>query len=340
MALRRRGSIRLWQTELFLIVIVVAMLILSGSLSAGLKVTLARMAETSELRNVSALARQLEPEFPIATSGMVRMRELVAQYRDIYGGGIWVYDTEGNLLESSYDVAPTDAVLESARLGALNESASYAASDLRPDGWVAASKSLHGPDGRLEGAVVTASDVDLSVAIMQAVRDRLWVTFWVSLAVAGLLGFGFSELVSRRIRAMNDAAAAMAAGDFEQRISAGFVPDEVRDLADSYNTMAATLGDAFGDIQESRRQIAAVVDSMAEGVIAFDSSGVVLVTNPVAVRLLAVPDRDLLGMSVETITTEPAVLEIVHRGLSGESASETVPLGQFTVLLHCTPLAR
>ncbi len=338
MALRRRGSIRLWQTELFLIVIVVAMLILSGSLSAGLKVTLARMAETSELRNVSALARQLEPEFPIATSGMVRMRELVAQYRDIYGGGIWVYDTEGNLLESSYDVAPTDAVLESARLGALNESASYAASDLRPDGWVAASKSLHGPDGRLEGAVVTASDVDLSVAIMQAVRDRLWVTFWVSLAVAGLLGFGFSEIVSRRIRAMNDAAAAMAAGDFEQRISAGFVPDEVRDLADSYNTMAATLGDAFGDIQESRRQIAAVVDSMAEGVIAFDSSGVVVVTNPVAVRLLAVPDRDLLGMSVETITTEPAVLEIVHRGLSGESASETVPLGQFTVLLHCTPL--
>ena len=95
----------------------------------------------------------------------------------------------------------------------------------------------------------------------------------------------------------------MAAGDFEQRISAGFVPDEVRDLADSYNTMAATLGDAFGDIQESRRQIAAVVESMAEGVVAFDSSGVVVVTTPVAVRLLAVPDRDLLGMSAETITT-------------------------------------
>jgi len=338
MVVRRRGSIRLWQTELFLIVIVVAMLILSGSLSAGLKVTLARMAETSELRNVSALARQLEPEFPIAINGMVRVRELVAQYRDIYGGGIWVYDTEGNLLESAYDVAPTDAVLESARLGALNERASYAASDLRPDGWVAASKSLHGPDGELEGAVVTASDVDLSVAIMQAVRDRLWVTFWVSLVVAGLLGFAFSELVSRRIRAMSDAAAAIAAGDFDQRLSAGFVPDEVRDLADSYNTMAATLGDAFGDIQESRRQIAAVVDSMAEGVVAFDSTGVVLVTNPVALRLLNVTDRDLLGTSVETVTTEPAVLEIVHKGLAGESTSETVSLGQFTVLMHCTPL--
>ncbi len=50
--------------------------------------------------------------------------------------------------------------------------------------------------------------------------------------------------------------------------------------------MASTLGEAFGAIQESRRQIAAVVESMAEGVVAFDSSGVVLVTNPEAVRLL------------------------------------------------------
>ena len=49
------------------------------------------------------------------------MRELVTEYRDIYGGGIWVYDSEGNLLESAYDSAPTDAVLESARLGGLDE---------------------------------------------------------------------------------------------------------------------------------------------------------------------------------------------------------------------------
>ena len=36
MVRRSRGSIRLWQTGLFIVVIVVAMLVLSGSLSAGL----------------------------------------------------------------------------------------------------------------------------------------------------------------------------------------------------------------------------------------------------------------------------------------------------------------
>jgi hypothetical protein len=185
------------------VVIVVAMLVLSGSLSAGLRSTLKRLTETTELRNASALAQRLEAEFPITVSGTATIRELVTQYRDIYGGGSWVYDRDGGLLESDFDVNPGEPVLESARLGALDTQNAYAASDLRANGWVVASKPLNGEDGRIEGVVVTAGSVDQPVAILAALRDRLWVTFWVSLAIAGLLGFGFSQLISRRIRAMS-----------------------------------------------------------------------------------------------------------------------------------------
>ena len=65
MPARRRASIRLWQSGMFIVVIVVAMLVLSGSLSAGLTATLVRMADTSELRNAYALTRRLAPEFPL-----------------------------------------------------------------------------------------------------------------------------------------------------------------------------------------------------------------------------------------------------------------------------------
>jgi len=243
-AQRRRGSIRLWQTGAFIVVIVVAMLILSGTLSAGLTGTLARMAETSELRNASALAQRLAPEFPLADQGMARVQRVVADYRGIYGGGIWVYDTDGYLLESASDGGPAEAVLHSARDAVLDGAASYTVSDLRTGGWVVASKPLVAA-GRSQGVVVTASSVDQSVAILSAARDRLWVAFWVSLAIAGLLGFGFSELIGRRMKAMSEAAAAMAAGDFDQRLSAGLVPDEVVDLTASYNTMATRLGETF-----------------------------------------------------------------------------------------------
>jgi PAS domain S-box-containing protein len=337
-ASRPRGTIRLWQTGLFIIVIVVAMLILSATLSAGLTTTLTRMAETSELRNASALAQRLAPDFPISASGTSHVAEVVAEYRGIYGGGIWVYDGDGTLRESAHDAGPVEAVLQSARDAVLGGKPSYAVIDLRTAGWVVASKPVRGPDGGLAGVVVTASSVDQPVAILQAARDRLWVAFWVSLAIAGLLGFGFSELIGRRIRAMSVAAAAIAAGDFEQRVSAGLVPDEVEDLAVSYNSMATKLGEAFSAIEESRRQIAAVVESMAEGVLAFDAAGIVRVNNPEALRLLGAADRDLVGASVEELTTEPAVLDIVRAGLSGDTAARTVPLGQFIALLHCTPL--
>jgi len=337
MAAGRRGSIRLWQTELFIAVIVVAILILSGSLSAGVKETLTRMTETNEQRAAYALAQRLKPELPVGVDGMRRVRTVVGEYKSIYGGGIWIYDTEGTLLESAYDVAPLDAVLESARLRALAEDSNYVTSDLRRNGWIVASQPLIGRNGSPQGVVVTASSADPSVAILQSVRDRLWITFWISLAVAGLLGFGFSELIGRRIQAMSDAAAGIAAGDFEQRLPTNLVPSEIKDLAESYNTMAETLGEAFGAIEESRRQIAAVVESMAEGVLALDSAGVLRVVNPEAARLLAVSAADVTGTLADEVLVDD-VLEAVREGLGGQSATRTATLGQRIVRLHCTPL--
>lgn len=339
MAERRRGSIRLWQTELFVIVIVVAILILSGSLSAGLKSTLTRMTETSELRNASAFAQRLQPEFPLGPTGTQRIRELIAEYRDIYGGGIWVYDDQGDLLESASDAEPLDALLESARLGALGSEGSFALSDLRPNGWIVAGKPLVGTDGTTYGVVVTASSADQPTAILKAVRDRLWTTFWTSLVVAGLIGFAFSELIARRIRAMSSAAAAIEAGDFEQRLPTALVPDEIQRLADSYNSMAERLGEAFSAIRESERQIAAVVESMAEGVLALDATERVRVANPEAARLLGRPQADIVGRTLPGVTSQPELLEIARGALAGATGSATICLERFVVLAHGTPLA-
>jgi PAS domain S-box-containing protein len=338
MPARRRGSIRLWQTEVFIVVIVVAILILSGSLSAGLKTTLTRLTETSELRNASALVQRLEPALPIGVGGTAPIRDVLAEYRDVYGGGIWVYDTEGGLLASAYDTAPTAAELESALLFGLHEDAAYVTSDLSSDGWVVASQLIHGTNGAPEGVVVTASVADQPAAILKAVRDRLWVTFWASLVIAGLLGFGFSELMSRRMRALSDAAGAIAAGDFDQRLTAGFVPDEVQDLAESYNRMAAALGEAFAELEENRRRIAVVVESMAEGVLAFDPDGTTRFINPEAARLLGTTTLAAPGVSIESLTKDASVISAVRRALAGESTVETVSLGEHVVLIHCTPL--
>jgi signal transduction histidine kinase len=335
---RRRGSIRLWQTELFMIVIVVAILTLTTSVSAGLKTALSDTAESAEARNASALAGRLEPELPVTVGSLDTVRDIIADHRRVYRSGIWVYDRDGTLLESAYDTAPAPAELTAARDGGLAQEQPYKTMQLQPNGWVIAAQVLHGPKGTREGVVVTASSVAESLDILDSVRNRIWVTFWVALGLAGMLGFAFSELISRRIRALSKAATAMADGHFEQRLTAGFFPDEIQDLALSYNRLGVRLGETFGELQESRREIAAVVDSMAEGLIAFDPDGAVRVINPEAVRLLRVPDRELTGVPAEEVTAEPAVLDVVRSGLAGATAARTVSLGHSVVLLHCTPL--
>lgn len=335
---RRRASIRLWQTGLFIVVVIVAMLVLSGSLSAGLQATLADMAKAAEARNASALARGLATEFPATPESRERISATVLEYRGVYGTGVWVYDRAGTLLESAYDTRPSDVALARAREAAISDNAPYAEIDLRQNGWTVAARTILGPTGEREGVVVLASPVDDSLRILEAARDRIWISFWVSLVIAGLLGFLFSDLVRRRVMGMLVAADSIAEGDFEQRLPTGLVPDEVQDLALAYNRMAVKLGEAFGSMEESRRQIAAVVESMAEGVVAFDAGGAVRVINPEAARLLGTGEREVLGSPAAELTAEEGVLEVVRQGLSGLSTARIVETGPYTVLLNCTTL--
>jgi len=188
------------------------------------------------------------------------------------------------------------------------------------------------------GAVVIASPVVSSLEVLDAARSRLWVTFWVALVFAGLIGFAFSEFISRRIRVMSRAAKEIADGDFSLRLPSSFLPDEIHDLAEAYNRMAVKLGTAFSAIQASEREIAAVVESMAEGVVAFDAEYMVRLINPEAKRLLGDPDVDLMGAPARAITGDPAVLDAIAAGISGAAVAASVTLGARTVLLHCTPL--
>jgi hypothetical protein len=189
-----------------------------------------RMTETTELRNASRSPSGSNPSSR-DDGDSSSVRELVTEYRDIYGGGIWVYDRDGTLLESDYD-SPRRCALERRAIGALEKPA-YAAVTCAP-GWLGRGrpKSLHGPDDASRASWSPASSGRRRLS-------RSWARCATGSGspsgcrsrIAGLLGFGFSQLISRRITAMSSAAAAIAAGDFEQRLPTGFVPDEVHDLA-------------------------------------------------------------------------------------------------------------
>lgn len=340
MARARRPSVRLWQTELFVIVSIVAILILSVTLSQGLQRTLRQLGETNTLSDASAFALQLSSQFPLTVESRDRLRAQVQQHRQIYGDDVWVYSIDGSVIDAAHTGGPPQSVLEEARIQGLADSPPYAQMTLKSGGYAVAGKAVYDPDGRRAAVVVIASPVTDSLAVLDAVRRRLWTTFWIALMVAGVLGFGFAEFIGRRVRQMSKAATAIADGDFGQRLPTGLVPDEIYELAESYNRMAVTLGHAFASLQEREQEIAAVVQSMGEGVIAFDAEGTVRVINPEALRLLrrAGATDEFTGRRADEVIDDETIRELLQRALAGSTVTGTVALGSRGVLLHCSPI--
>lgn len=336
----KRPSVRLWQTELFVLVIVVAMLILSVSLSQELQRTLRRLEETERLSNVSALATQLGGDFPLTEQSRATLRDHIHQFRLIYGDGVWLYGPDGTLIDSSHGDGPFPALLERARISGFVDAPPYSDMTLAPGGFSIAGKAVYDRSGRKVASVVIASPVTRYLLVVNAVRDRLWVTFWIALTISGLLGFGFAEFIGRRVRQMSRAAAAIAGGDFDQQLPTGLVPDELYELAESYNRMALTLGQTFAALHAREREIAAVVESMGEGVVAIGPEGTIRVINPEAVLLLGLErtPAEVRGLPAGELTDVATIAGMIESGLAGATATQTVVLGERTILLNSTPI--
>jgi two-component system phosphate regulon sensor histidine kinase PhoR len=86
---------------------------------------------------------------------------------------------------------------------------------------------------------------------------------------------------------MADAARRLAAGNYETRVR-GLGGDELGVLGQTLNELASRVQETVGELSRDKAQLAAVLDQMAEAVVAVDASGSVLVVNPALSRLLGV----------------------------------------------------
>lgn len=110
-------------------------------------------------------------------------------------------------------------------------------------------------DGKTVGAVFLHSPV-LGVRDAAAPVYRLLGLSALGAAVLALgLSLWLSRRLSRPLHDMSEAAEGLAHGDFDRRVAVAAADDEVRRLADSFNYMAARLGDT----ERMRRELIANV---------------------------------------------------------------------------------
>jgi two-component system phosphate regulon sensor histidine kinase PhoR len=187
---------------------------------------------------------------------------------------------------------------------------------------------LEGPS-RPRGVVRLA--VPLTEVAREAAAVRRAVQAGAVLAIVVALGVGFfvSRRVTRPVRQMRAIAQQMAEGDLAQRVAVAG-GDEVGELGQALNRLAAALAEKVQTLEAQRAEVSAILEGMVEGVIALDGRDRVLLLNPGARAMLALGDEPLEGRALVEVIRHKGLLDLVEacrRGPPGERYQREIELG-------------
>jgi two-component system phosphate regulon sensor histidine kinase PhoR len=186
------------------------------------------------------------------------------------------------------------------------------------------------------GAVRVSTPLPQVDAVVTDAENAVLLGGLLAIVVGIVLAVVFARSVARPLVRLRDASQAIAHGD--QPVIDARGRDEIGDLARSLRSLEETLSSRVGELERERSEMAALIASMVEGVIALDPRGAVTTLNPAARRLLKLaPDAGPPG-ALELFRAR-AARETVERALRGvDSPGLEVEFDGRTALLSAHPL--
>jgi hypothetical protein len=180
-------------------------------------------------------------------------------------------------------------------------------------------------------------------------RNRLRTTFILMLLLITVfvffssvwLALFLSKQITRPVEALADAMDEISAGKYEHRV-AGVATGEMADLVRSFNHMAADLeasrqlaqsaqaqlSSANLAVEERRRELETIVETIPSGVVTLDGTGVVLQANRAFAALLGLkPDAAVAGQKIEELLPAECQADlagVIRRGHRMGAASAEV----------------
>ena len=180
---------------------------------------------------------------------------------------------------------------------------------------------------------------DQEAASLHILRRDLLTASLLSLVFATLVSALVAGRIASRLRRMVGFANRIAAGDFGARLEENG-SDEIADVAHALDSTAARLEQSFQALESKQRELAALLDSMQEAVVAVNAAGQVSWSNAVMQRIA--PGAVRAGKALVVSVRDPEVLLCVESALrdrtirSGRAIS-VVPGRVFVVSAAPTP---
>ena len=188
---------------------------------------------------------------------------------------------------------------------------------------------------RLGVVRVSVPTTQFSRIVSGARRDVL-VAGLIALAGALIIGFAFSQSVSRPIIELRDVAQAIAAGELDRRPTLA-APGEVGDLALALHRMTEQLAARLSALEAEDALLNAVIESLDEGILAVNPRGETVRLNQSARRLLGLTAT--VPFSMDLLPQERLVRDAMRTAMRGSATEPSeLALGDRTLLITARPL--
>lgn len=180
--------------------------------------------------------------------------------------------------------------------------------------------------------------VDNSLKEFDRLKEQQTIVRQIGFSTLGLLtfllifasswmAFYIARGLTVPLNALAEGADKIAQGNLGHRVEV-LAEDELALLVESFNQMSGKLAENSAELEERRRYIETVLQSLSTGVISFDDKNKVTTINKAAIQILRLEDADFTGFELSKVVTEEnkIVLErLLNRAKRiGQASEQTV----------------
>jgi len=166
-----------------------------------------------------------------------------------------------------------------------------------------------------------------------------------AVAFAGLLGgivalfvaYGLSRALARPLVRLSAHAAALAEGDFSQRMPQAQTVSEVHELVSAFNQLSDQLQTRLSELGHERDEMQALIDCMAEGVVALTEDGRIMRVNRAARELLELR-KPVPLTQVGTVIRQSTLLDIFSESVSCALDAQEIEVEDRHLIVSARPL--
>ncbi|MGD2068470.1 MAG: ATP-binding protein [Gemmatimonadota bacterium] len=148
----------------------------------------------------------------------------------------------------------------------------------------------------------------------------------LSLVFALLVAYALSRGLARPLVHLSARAGLLAEGDFGQRAPRNTSVTELDELSVAFNRLAEELQARLAELGRERDEMRALIDTMAEGVIALTDDARILRTNRAARELLRIPAPAEFA-PVGSIIRHPELREVLEASVTRATQARELQLG-------------